>query len=59
MRKIAALSFLILTGSALLMKLTQEPRTHYALTVSEAELTPVERAASAGASIDDIHLEGV
>ena len=36
-----------------------DPRTHYALTVSETELTPVERAASAGTSIDDIQLEGV
>ena len=33
------------------------PRTDYALTVSDAELTAVERAASAGTSIDDIHLE--
>jgi hypothetical protein len=36
-----------------------DPRVHYALTVSETELTPVERAASAGTSIDDIQLEGV
>ena len=31
MRKIAALSFLVLTGTALIIKLAQEPRTHYAL----------------------------
>jgi hypothetical protein len=36
-----------------------DPRTHYALTVSETELTPVERAASAGTSLDDIQLEDV
>jgi hypothetical protein len=36
-----------------------DPRTHYTLTVSDAELTAVERAASAGTSIDDIQLEGV
>jgi hypothetical protein len=36
-----------------------DPRVHYALTVSETELTPVERAASAGTSVDDIQLEGV
>jgi hypothetical protein len=36
-----------------------EPRKHYTLTVSDTELTPVERAASAGSSIDDIQLEGV
>ena len=31
MRKIAALSFLVLTGTALMIKLAQEPRTHAAL----------------------------
>jgi hypothetical protein len=36
-----------------------DPRVHYALTVSTAELSPVERAASAGTNIDDIQLEGV
>lgn len=34
-----------------------DPRSHYTLTVSDTELTPVERAASAGTSIDDIQLE--
>lgn len=33
------------------------PRSDYALTLSESELTPVERAASGAASIDDIELE--
>ena len=36
-----------------------DPRAHYALTVSEAELTAVERAASAGTNLDDIQLEDV
>jgi hypothetical protein len=36
-----------------------DPRTHYALTVSDTELTAVERAARAGTSIDDIQLEDV
>jgi hypothetical protein len=35
-----------------------DPRTHYALTVSDDELTAVERAARGGTSIDDIQLEG-
>lgn len=34
-----------------------DPRTHYALTVSDAELTDVEREARAAASPDDIRLE--
>ncbi len=34
-----------------------EPRTHYALTLSEAELTPVERQAAGAASVDEIELE--
>lgn len=36
-----------------------DPRAHYTLTVSDNELTAVERAAVAGTSIDDIQLEGV
>lgn len=36
-----------------------DPRTHYSLTVADTELTPVERAARGGTSIDDIELEGV
>lgn len=34
-----------------------DPRQHYALTVSDAELTPTERAAAGGLSVDDIVLE--
>ena len=34
-----------------------DPRKHYTLTVSDTELTAVERAARAGGSIDDIKLE--
>ena len=34
-----------------------DPRGHYALTVSEAELTPVERNAAAARDVDDIELE--
>jgi hypothetical protein len=33
------------------------PRKHYALTVSETELTPVERNAAAARDVDDIELE--
>jgi hypothetical protein len=33
-----------------------DPRQHYALTLGEAELTPVERAARAAKGIDDIEL---
>jgi hypothetical protein len=33
-----------------------DPRTHYALTVSDAELTPVERQAAAASNVDDIEL---
>jgi hypothetical protein len=33
-----------------------DPRQHYALTVSEAELTPVERNAAAAQDVDDIEL---
>lgn len=36
-----------------------DPRRHYTLTVSQQELTAVERAACAGSSLDDIQLEGV
>jgi hypothetical protein len=34
-----------------------EPRSHYALTMSEAELTPTERSAAGGLSVDDIAIE--
>jgi hypothetical protein len=34
-----------------------DPRKHYALTVSEAELTAVERNAAAVTDVDDIELE--
>ena len=34
-----------------------DPRQHYALTVSEGELTPVERNAAAASEVDDIELE--
>jgi hypothetical protein len=34
-----------------------DPRAHYTLTVSDNELTAVERAARGGSSIDDIQLE--
>jgi P-loop Domain of unknown function (DUF2791) len=34
-----------------------DPRQHYALTVSENELTPVERHAAAATDVDDIELE--
>ena len=34
-----------------------DPRQHYALTVSEAELTAVERNAAAAKDVDDIELE--
>jgi len=34
-----------------------DPRVHYTLTVSDTELTAVERAATAGMSLDDIQLE--
>jgi hypothetical protein len=34
-----------------------EPRHHYALTMSEAELTPTERSAAGGLSVDDIAIE--
>lgn len=33
-----------------------DPRTHYALTLSDAELTPAERSARSATSIDDIDL---
>lgn len=33
-----------------------DPRTHYAPTVSDAELTPVEREAAAASSVDEIEL---
>jgi len=33
------------------------PRQHYGLTITEAELTPVERQASAATSVDDIELD--
>lgn len=34
-----------------------EPRSHYALTLSDSELTPVERDARGGTSLDDIKLD--
>ena len=34
-----------------------DPRQHYALTVSDSELTAVERNAAAVADVDDIELE--
>lgn len=34
-----------------------DPRAHYSLTVSEAELSPVERAAKGATNIDEIELE--
>jgi hypothetical protein len=34
-----------------------DPRQHYALTVTENEMTPVERSASGAASVDDIQLD--
>jgi hypothetical protein len=34
-----------------------EPRAHYALTIGEAELTPVERQAMAASGVDDIELD--
>lgn len=34
-----------------------DPRRHYALTVSDAELTPSERRASGAASVDEIELD--
>jgi hypothetical protein len=34
-----------------------EPRSHYALTLSDAELTPVERQAAGATQVDDIELE--
>jgi len=34
-----------------------DPRRHYALTVSDSELTPVERNARAAGSVDDIELD--
>jgi len=34
-----------------------DPRQHYALTVSETELTAVERHAAAATDVDDIELE--
>lgn len=34
-----------------------DPREHYALTISETELTPVERQAMGAADVDDIELE--
>lgn len=36
-----------------------DPRQHYALTVTDAELTDVERQARAASSVDDIDLEDV
>ncbi len=33
-----------------------DPRAHYALTVSDTELTPVEREAAAASNVDDIEL---
>lgn len=33
-----------------------DPRTHYALTLADAELTPVEREAAAAATVNDIEL---
>jgi hypothetical protein len=34
-----------------------EPRAHYALTIGEAELTPVERQAMVASGVDDIELD--
>ena len=34
-----------------------DPRQHYALTLDERELTPVERAARSARSVDDIELD--
>jgi len=34
-----------------------DPRQHYALTIADTELTPVERASTAAASVDDIELD--
>ncbi|WP_344910697.1 BREX system ATP-binding protein BrxD [Yimella lutea] len=34
-----------------------DPRTHYPLTLSDAELTPEERAAANGGTLDDIELD--
>ena len=34
-----------------------DPRRDYSLTISETELTPVERQATGAASVDDIELD--
>jgi hypothetical protein len=34
-----------------------DPRKHYALTVSDTELTAVERASRAATSVDDVELQ--
>ena len=34
-----------------------DPRQHYALTISEAELLPVERQAMGASNVDEIELE--
>lgn len=34
-----------------------DPRQHYALTIAETELTPVERQAMGASDVDEIHLE--
>ncbi len=34
-----------------------DPRTHYALTISESELLPVERQAMGASNVDEVELE--